>query len=150
MYEIRTAEPSDYDAIAAVVNDWWQRDILPVLPRLFLDHFWHTSRVAVDGRGLAGFLVAFVSPSQPEVGYIHFVGVRPDLRRTGLARELYAVFENTARESGCSEIHAITSPLNDTSIAFHRRLGFHVEVVDDYNGPRHPMAAFRRRLEPSH
>ena len=45
---MRTARPDDYDAIAAVVNDWWGRPVLAALPRLFLDHFYRTSLVA-DG-----------------------------------------------------------------------------------------------------
>jgi hypothetical protein len=36
---LRTATPADYDAIAAVVDDWWGRPVRRMLPRLFLDHF---------------------------------------------------------------------------------------------------------------
>jgi hypothetical protein len=71
---VRVACPEDYDRIVAVVDDWWGRPVRASLPRLFLDHFWSTSRVAEDGQELAGFLVAFVSPSLPHVAYLHFVG----------------------------------------------------------------------------
>ena len=38
--QIRTATPSDYERIVAVVDDWWGgRNMRPLLPRLFLDHF---------------------------------------------------------------------------------------------------------------
>lgn len=43
---IRPAEPSDYDRIVAVIDDWWGRPVRAVLPRLFLDHFAGTSLVA--------------------------------------------------------------------------------------------------------
>ncbi len=89
---VRTAHPEDYEAIVAVVDDWWGRPVVSSLPRLFLDHFWSTSRVAEDQRGLAGFLIAFVSPSEPALAYVHFVGVRQDQRRSGLARQLYEDF----------------------------------------------------------
>src|SRR5262249_15052880 len=46
---IRPAVPSDYDRIAAVVDDWWGRPLRQALPRLFLDHFHDTSFVAEDG-----------------------------------------------------------------------------------------------------
>jgi len=56
--EIRVAGPEDYERIVAIVDDWWGQPISDKLPRLYLDHFWSTSRVAEDASGLAGFLVA--------------------------------------------------------------------------------------------
>jgi GNAT superfamily N-acetyltransferase len=144
---VRVACPEDYDRIVAVVDDWWGRPVRASLPRLFFDHFWSTSRVAEDGHGLAGFLVAFVSPSVPHVAYLHFVGVRPDQRGRGLARELYANFAGYARGEGCTELRAITGAGNSGSIRFHQRLGFTVSApIADYNGPNQPMITFRREL----
>ena len=148
---LRVARPEDYDRIVAVINDWWGRPVSPSLPRLFLDHFWSTSRVAEDERGLAGFLAAFVSPSQPNLAYVHFVGVRPDHRNSGLARQLYEEFADHARNQGCTELRAITATGNIDSIRFHQFLGFTVsEPVPDYNGPDRPMVTFRLQLSPSH
>ncbi|PZS39454.1 MAG: hypothetical protein DLM62_08200 [Pseudonocardiales bacterium] len=59
---------------------------------------------------LAGCLVEFVSPARPELAYVHFVGVRPDHRRCGVARMRYAAFLDHARASGCHEVRAITAP----------------------------------------
>jgi ribosomal protein S18 acetylase RimI-like enzyme len=147
---VRVARPGDYDSIVAVVDDWWGRPVSRSLPRLFLEHFWPTSRVAEDPRGLAGFLVGFVSPAQPQCGYVHFAGVRPDRRTSGLARRLYDEFAVQASAQGCTELRAITAPGNAGSIRFHHRLGFEVsEPVADYNGTGRPMVAFRRRLEPA-
>ncbi|ONH27541.1 GNAT family N-acetyltransferase [Pseudofrankia asymbiotica] len=144
---VRAARPDDYDTIAAVADDWWGRPIGAAFPRLFLDHFHQSSRVVEDDHGLAALLVAFFSPSQPHVAYIHFVGVRPDQRRGGWARRLYEEFFHRARAAGCREVHAITGPGNTSSIAFHRRLGFVVGgPVSDYNGPGRPMVTFRRPL----
>ena len=67
MVGIRVARPDDYDRIITVVDEWWGRPVSSSLPRLFLDLFWTTSRVADDDQGLAGFLVAFMSPAQPQV-----------------------------------------------------------------------------------
>ena len=83
--EIRTASPSDYERIVAVVDDWWGgRNMRPLLPRLFLDHFADTSLVVEDDGRLEAFLVGFLSPARPDEAYIHFVGVRPGCRRSGL------------------------------------------------------------------
>jgi len=148
--EVRVARPEDYDRIVTVIDEWWGRPVSASLPRLFLDHFWSTSRVADDEHGLAGFMVAFVSPSQPHLAYVHFVGVRPDHRRSGLARQLYEQFANHARGLDCTELRAITTPANTGSIRFHKTLGFTVsEPVTDYNDPGRPMVTFRRQLGPS-
>ncbi len=147
--DIRPASPTDYDAIVGVADIWWGRDVTATLPRLFLDHFATSSLVAEDGEGLAGFLVGLDSSALPHVGYIHFAGVRPDRRRDGLARRLYADFTDRARMLGCREVRAITSPMNAASIGFHRALGFEVsEPVPDYNGPGRAMVTFRLPLTP--
>lgn len=145
---VRRASPDDYDDIVAVVDDWWGRPVSPSLPRLFLDHFWATSRVVEDEHGLAAFLIAFVSPSEPRLAYVHFVGVRPDHRKTGLARQLYDNFARLASGHGCAELRAITAPSNTGSIRFHERLGFTAsEPVADYNGPGRVMVTFQRQLD---
>ncbi len=142
----RVARPDDFDAIASVVDDWWGRPVSASLPRLFLDHFWSTSRVAEDETGLVGFVVALVSPSA-ECAYIHFVGVRPDHRRTGLAARLYTQVQVHARQHGCRELRAITAPSNADSVAFHERLGFVVTgPIADYNGPGRSMVTFHKAI----
>jgi len=147
---VRAARPADYDAIAAVADAWWGRPIVGVLPRLFLDHFHGTSLVAERDAALAGFLVGFLSPSRASEAYIHFVGVAPHLRRTGLAGDLYARFFALAEGHGRTAVSAVTSPVNTGSIAFHRRMGFAVAgPVQDYNGPGHDLVAFRRELRPT-
>lgn len=118
------------------------------LPRLFLDHFHATSTVATwPDDSLAGFLVAFLSPSIPLEAYIHFVGVAPEARGRGLARGMYQDFFERAAAAGCERVRAITSPVNTTSIAFHRAMGFAVEgPVADYAGPGVDRMVFTRPL----
>jgi predicted GNAT superfamily acetyltransferase len=144
---LRAARPDDYEAIVSVVDEWWGRPMAHLVPRLFLDHFHATSLVA-DGNGtLAGFLIGFHSPSQPGRAYIHFVGVAPDQRRSGLARRLYGAFFDAAIQAGCTTVHAITGPVNSRSIAFHRAMGFTVGgPVRDYDGPGADRMVFERSL----
>ncbi|MER6950349.1 GNAT family N-acetyltransferase [Nonomuraea sp. NPDC000554] len=144
---LRPACPADYDPIAAVVDDWWGRPILASLPRLFFDHFHSTSLVAESAGRLSGFLVGIVSPAELDQAYIHFVGVSPQARRDGLARTLYERFFEIARGHDRRVVGAITSPVNQASIAFHRRMGFAVRgPVPDYNGPGHDLIVFERPL----
>ncbi|MEU6089523.1 GNAT family N-acetyltransferase [Streptomyces sp. NPDC047085] len=144
---VRPAEPADHDQVIAVVDEWWERPIRSVLPRLFLDHFHRTSLIAEDDAGLAGFLVGLMSPSAPDAAYIHFVGVAPRLRGTGLARHLYERFFEQASAQGRTHVKAITSPQNRGSIAFHTAMGFTVTgPVRDYDGPGVDRIVFERQL----
>jgi ribosomal protein S18 acetylase RimI-like enzyme len=148
-YEMRRARPPDFDAIIGVADDWWGRPIAGALPRLFLDHFFATSSVAESSGEMAAFLIAFLSPSQPEDAYIHFVGVHPEHRQSGLARRLYEDFFVLAMAAGRRRVTAVTSPVNTGSIAFHERLGFTVsEPIMGYNRPGAAHVLFERALEP--
>jgi ribosomal protein S18 acetylase RimI-like enzyme len=144
---IRPARPDDYEAVVSVVDDWWGRPMARMLPRLFLDHFHATSLVAEQDGELVGFLIGFHSASAPDRAYIHFVGVAPALRGTGLARQLYETFLAAAMQDGCKTVTAITSPVNTRSVAFHRAMGFTVRgPVSDYDGPGADRIVFERQL----
>ena len=144
---LRPATPGDYDRIAAVLDQWWGRPVRRALPRLFLDHFYATSTIAEAEGDLAGFLVGFLSPSQPAAAYIHFVGVHPGCRGTGLARVLYERFLALAAADGRTVVSAVTAPVNAASIAFHAALGFTVSApVPGYDGPGAVKVCFERRL----
>jgi predicted GNAT superfamily acetyltransferase len=144
---VRAARPDDYESIVAVVDEWWGRPLARMLPRLFLDHFHATSLVAEYDDALAGFLIGFHSGSAPHRAYIHFVGVAPAQRGTGLARQLYETFFDAALQDGCTIVSAITSPANTASVAFHRAMGFAVRgPVPDYDGPGVDRIVFERAL----
>jgi ribosomal protein S18 acetylase RimI-like enzyme len=143
----RMARADDYDAIAAVLNDWWGRPVLGALPRLFLDHFHRTSLVIDGPDGPLAFLVGILSPSKPEHAYIHFAGVSPAARQRGLARRLYEEFFDLARADGRRVVSAVTAPVNSGSIAFHRSMGFTVTgPVTGYDGPGRDFVIFSRDL----
>lgn len=144
---LRAATAADYDRIVAVVDDWWGRPVGHALPRLFLDHFHDTSLVAEQDGELAGFLVGFMSPSNPDDAYIHFVGVSPRSRGNGLARRLYETFFGRARTEGRRVVRAVTAAHNNTSIAFHTAMGFTVtSPILGYDGPSDVKVVFRREL----
>src|SRR4030095_9875304 len=93
LIHIRNAEPSDYQAIISVVNDWWGgRNMRDMLPKLFFVHFRQTSFVAESGGRIVGFVTGFVSQAYPEQAYIHFVGVHPEFRSQSVGRSLYEHF----------------------------------------------------------
>ena len=146
---VRTARPADYDRIAPVVDAWWGRPVLPLLPRLFLSLFWSTSLVAERDGELAGFLVGLDSPSDAVTSYVHFLGVSPAERGMGLGHLLHTRFADRATAAGRRRVQAVTSPANEPSIAFHRTIGFTVAgPVADHNGPGTSYILFERPLIP--
>ena len=147
--EIRHAEPADYGRVIGRVNAWWGgRDMAPMLPRLFFVHFEGTSYVVDDGDGqLAAFLIGFLSQTDPDEAYIHFVGVSPEHRGGGLGRQLYERFFEDARAAGRTRVTCVTSPVNEGSVAFHQALGFTSErVAHDYDGPGEDRVLFVKTL----
>jgi ribosomal protein S18 acetylase RimI-like enzyme len=146
---VRHAKPSDYGRVIGRVNVWWGgREMAPILPRLFFLHFEGTSFIADDDEGeLAGFVCGFLSQTDPEEAYIHFVGVSPARRGEGIGRRLYERFFTEAREQGRSLVRCVTSPANEGSIAFHEALGFEVDrVAEDYDGPGEDRVLLLKRL----
>jgi GNAT superfamily N-acetyltransferase len=122
---VRSARPEDWERVVAVMPEWWGgRDLRALLPRIFFEHFGSTSLIAERDGELAAFLVGFLCPDHGDEAYIHFVGVDPRWRRSGLARNLYERFFGIARVNGRTFVRAVTAFVNHDSIAFHRRLGF--------------------------
>jgi ribosomal protein S18 acetylase RimI-like enzyme len=158
---IRHAEPSDYQPIIAVLNDWWGgRRMIDMLPKLFFVHFRPTSFVAEQNGRIVGFAIGFVSQTFHEEAYIHFAGVHPEFRKNGLARALYERLFAAVRKLGCRTVRCVTSPVNKNSIAFHRRMGFSVEdsdkivdgvpVVEGYDGKGEGRVLFYKCLDTGH
>jgi predicted GNAT superfamily acetyltransferase len=128
---LRGARLEDHARIIAVVDDWWGgRRMAALLPSLFLEHFAGTSLVAEDDGELAGFLVGFDSPDHPGEAYVHFVGVSPTQRGTGLGRTLHDTFADAARTRGIATVRCVTSTQNTASVAFHTSIGFVVDGTD--------------------
>lgn len=142
----------DHLRVLAVLDSWWgglkgeagsvERALL--LPRLYFQHFTTTGfLVARHGGEVAAFLVGFLSQTQPETAYVHFVGVDPALHGQGVGRALYQAFFALARSHGRRYVRCVTSPENTASQAFHTRLGFTASAVKpDYDGPGLDRVAF--------
>jgi len=96
------------------------------------------------------------SQSRPGEAYIHFVGVDPAERGSGLGRLLYETFFQAAQARDCIVVRAVTSPVNRGSVVFHQRMGFQLEpgdaevdgvpVFSGYDGPGGDRARFIRSL----
>ncbi|WP_329321828.1 GNAT family N-acetyltransferase [Streptomyces sp. NBC_01262] len=141
-------EPAGLADLRRVLADhpryWGERDLRSLHLTALVQEFGPTCLVARAGDGIRGYVFGFVTPAG--TGYVHLVATRDDARGCGLGRRLYEAFAEAARREGGVRLKAITSVGNTGSIAFHRRLGFEVRIVDDYNGPGRTMAVFQRDL----
>jgi len=157
MFRIRRLSTADYSPVISVIDQWWGgRQMADLLPRLFFEHFTDTSFAAERDSQLVGFLAGFISQSRPGEAYIHFVGVDPAQRGSGLGRLLYEAFFEAAEARGCVLVRAVTSPVNRGSVAFHQRMGFQLELGDaqvdgipvssGYDGPGGDRIRFIRSL----
>jgi len=154
----RPLDESDHEPVLATLSAWSRgRDFHALLPRLFFAHFSDTSLIVEDAEGnLAGFIITFVSQTQLRTGYVHFVWVSPQLRRQGLARQLYERVFVLLRDRGCRRVEAVTIPENSASLAFHERMGFTAKgrggspfeapVVTDHAGPGQHRVVLEREL----
>jgi ribosomal protein S18 acetylase RimI-like enzyme len=101
-------------------------------------------------------VIAFVSQTDPNEAYIHFVGVHPGYRAAGVGRLLYEQVIATAVERGCTRLRCVTAPTNTRFIAFHQRTGFamvpsatqqgELFVHRDYDGPGEDRVVFVKTL----
>ena len=78
----------------------------------------------------------FDSPDHPGESYVHFLGVRPDQRGSGLGRELHDRFAREAAARGVTTVRCVTSTVNTASVAFHTTIGFEWRASTSRRGRR--------------
>ncbi|MGM0834710.1 MAG: N-acetyltransferase family protein [Bacillota bacterium] len=155
--EIRNVKSSDFYNISPLINEWWGgRQMSDMLPKLFFNHFNNTSFIAEKDRQIIGFLIGFLTQSDKDGAYIHFVGVSPEHRKTQIGRHLYNEFFNVVKKNNRNVVRAVTTPVNKVSIAYHTKMGFEIEkgdkevdgvsVFSNYDGPDQDRVLFVKRL----
>jgi ribosomal protein S18 acetylase RimI-like enzyme len=144
-----TIEPMTLSDMAAVLAEldrfWGGRDMRFLHQKVLVQEFGDTCLTArgPDGQ-IAGYLIGFPAPRH--LGYIHAVAVRDSARGTGCGQALYRAFAAAVAAHGADRLKAITNVINTGSVAFHRRLGFDVRKVEDYDGAGIPMMVMTRPL----
>ena len=140
--DIRLRRPTeaDYLGIAAVVDDWWDGNVIQgLLPRLWFRHFAGTSWIAeiagprshAGGPNVAGFLVGFISPGDSAIGVIQALGVHPRWRRIGVGKALVEAFAADASTAGATVLETLVWPGNRRSLPFLAALGFGSDADPD-------------------
>ena len=155
--KIRNAKPSDHQSIISVIIDWWGgRDLRSSVPKLLLIHFSPTCFVAFKNSELCGFLIGFFSQKYSKEGYIHFVGIHPEFRKSGLAKILYQKFYDVCLQDSRNIVRSCTAPINKLSIGFHTKMGFSIEpgpseiegvpITTGYLSDKDQMVLFKKIL----
>jgi predicted GNAT superfamily acetyltransferase len=155
--QIRNVNSSDYNVISPLINEWWGgRQMSDMLPKLFFVHFTDTSFIAEKDGEIVGFLIGFLSQSDSELAYIHFVGVNPNYRKNQIGKRLYNEFFDVVKKNNRNIVRAVTSPVNVVSIAYHTKMGFNIETGDkevdgvsvfsDYDGEKQDRVLFVKKM----
>jgi GNAT superfamily N-acetyltransferase len=143
---LRALAKQDYDQIVQVIDRWSGGPTGTLVHPIFFYELGQLALVVERETQLVGFLFGFVTRAEAPVGYIHLLGIHPDFRRRGVGRLLYERFEQDCRDQACSTLKAMTTPGNESASAFHRALGFNVELHEDYAGPGRPRVVFAKDL----
>lgn len=82
--------------------------------------FGDSSRVALEGDRLLGFVVGYRPPRRPETVFVWQVGVHPEARGRGLAGRLLRELVRGPGSAGVTCLEATVTPDNEASRALFR------------------------------
>lgn len=95
----------------------------------------HSGAASLHHTDLIGIVSSVCLPPVSEFqAHAHFIGIDPAHRGARLGARLYEHFFEAAKARGCTVVHAVTSPVNNASVAFHKALGFEVVRVASGGG----------------
>lgn len=140
--EIEKCTVSDYHQILENIIHFWGSDrTLHVHHPMFIHEFGNTAYVIKENNKIIAYLFGFLSQTSP-TAYVHLVGVHKEHQNKGLGSKLYKHFINYAKQNGCNMLKAITTPTNQLSINFHKKIGMTllgnknsegIEVIQNYS-----------------
>lgn len=143
--DVRPLGPEDFLPVCDVADAWFGRAMAHELHPIFFHHFG--GYAVIDDGELVGFLIGLRSQRNPDIAFIHLVGIHPERRGRGIGSNLYERFERQARSWGCERIEAITTADNRDARSFHAARGFREEVVSDWAGRGDERIVLQKRLE---
>ena len=147
--EIRSARPSDIDAIVEVAGRSWLAVMVHVLSYAEIEHWVRDGKArAVLSRKLEDMLVA-VSDDQlvgfvlVEAGTIREIFVRLENHRQGVGRRLVRAAIEMARSRGCRAIGVLVKAFNTPSNRLFQSEGFQLADTTETTFFSHRLPAHR-------
>jgi len=120
---------------------------------LMATHFAASSAIAEDSDGLAGYVVGYRLPEDPETLFVWQIGVHPRARGTGLARKLLNFLIHRPGKHPVRYLEATVAPSNEASQRLFRGFAKSMDVpcevrpcftAEHFGGNQHePEALFR-------
>jgi ribosomal protein S18 acetylase RimI-like enzyme len=154
--DISNCTKKDFAQILNEFKEFWDHDrTLALHHPTLINEFGNSAFVIRDGHKVVAYIFGYLSQTS-EVGYVHLLSVRQGYRKQGLARRLYDHFTVFAMAHGCTNLKAITSPVNTLSIAFHKSIGMMpigedyidgIPVIKDYSGPGKDRVVFMKYIK---
>jgi len=138
--EIRQMEIDDVSTVYHLGEKLFTSDEFPILYRTWdafevTDHFTSDPEYCLvaeteDDKKIVGFILATTIEKEgtawKKYGYVSWIGVDEDYRRTNLGYRLYRRLEEKLRKNGVRMIIADTDADNEVAIAFFKSIGFSV------------------------
>jgi ribosomal protein S18 acetylase RimI-like enzyme len=157
---LRHATEADQPRLVGLVDEWFGgRRVRHLVGRAWFRHFGSTSWLADDPAGRPiGFLIGYRSPDRPAEAVVHLVGVDPNHRRRGIARDLVASFLSEVARDGVSIVTALAWPDDPIAICWFGAVEFRPDdgpgsqrlfgttAFPDYDGDGEDRVVFVREL----
>jgi len=143
---IRGITKADYDFVVTVIDVWWGGLGGEKPHPIFFYELGQNALIAEEDGKVAGFLLGFVAPGEPNTGYVHLCGIAPEHRRHGVGKALYEKFVEKCRAEGVGRLKALTNVGNSGSVRFHEALGFVAREDPNYAGPGRARIVFTKEL----
>ena len=102
------------------------RDILLLLKKFKKKKINHSANEKMSNNTLPNFTW---SSSNPKIARIHFIGVLPKFRGSGLGSALYISLMEILRKEGCMKIEAHIDKGNKASLKLHQTTGWEIQKL---------------------
>ena len=127
--EIRSYRESDQDAVVRLWQDCglvvpWNDPVKDIHRKLGIQ--WDMFLVGLVGSRL---VAAVMAGYEGHRGWINYLAVAPDCRRSGYGRRLMEEAEASLRALGCPKINLQIRSSNADVIEFYERIGYSVDDV---------------------
>jgi len=147
---IRLFEPGDLRALYAIEEACFEpavRFSRSLMRSLAADPDCRTWLGILDNIRVGFAIVGLHSDSDPTAAYIWTIEVLPAFRRRGVARQLLAGVEWSAREAGSASIELHVSERNQDGIALYENSGYTRQGIQpQYYGRREDAFLYRKPL----